>query len=423
MNQREEDREKERREPEEGAGRKRREEQASSRRDGEGGDKKASPEKEGSGEGGKEWKGESVRDKSRAILEAWEKKTNELSSKYRSDGTGKGERRSRGKRRRRRFKKGRAGGRMGEKERTAQGPPQKYAPGGMAERREEAARGPVKEKAPDDKAVGRAARRGRGTRKGPRPFYAKGVKKKHVVEIEPFGAGLIPGIEEGAPPDNGKVSVIISAKNEGEGISHVIKEVRNFADEILVIDGHSTDNTCEIAKSLHVRLVKDHGRGKGDAVKTGIEEARGEFLVFIDADGSHVAADIPKMVEPLKNGQAELVIGSRIMGGSDEFYMTFDSLIRQVGSDIITWLTNLRWKVKLTDIENGFRAIRKKTAQELRLKANDFDIEQEMVMKCLKKKKKILEVPSHENSRKWGRSKLSTLKGWRFVWRFIKEML
>ena len=121
-------------------------------------------------------------------------------------------------------------------------------------------------------------------------------------------------------------------------------------------------------------------------------------------------------------GDADMVIGSRIKGGSDEFYINFDNLIRQIGNDFLTWMINLRWNQKLSDVQNGFRAVKKSVLEVLDLKAKDFDIEQEMVMKCLKKGFKIGEVNSHEYERKWGESKLKTRKGWVFLWRLIIDI-
>lgn len=219
-----------------------------------------------------------------------------------------------------------------------------------------------------------------------------------------------------------KVSVIIPAKNEAKGIALILKKVKPYADEILVIDGHSRDGTRKKAEKAGAKVFLDNKKGKGDGIRVGIEKASGEILVFIDADGSHEPKDIPKLIKPIIKGKADLVIGSRIKGGSDEFYARPDSFIRQIGSDVVALITNLRFKTQLTDLENGFRAIKRKVALDLNLEANDFDIEQEMVMKAAKKGYRIAEVPSHEYERKWGKSKLSTRKGWKFIWRLIKEL-
>jgi len=202
----------------------------------------------------------------------------------------------------------------------------------------------------------------------------------------------------------------------------VIRQVRAYGDEVLVVDGHSTDMTRDIARREGARVVLDGGQGKGDGIRTAIRHARGDIVVFIDADGSHEPCDIPKLTAPIKANRADLVIGSRTKGGSDEFKMDVDNLIRQVGSDIAATLINYRWRVNLTDIQNGFRAIRRDVARRLHLCANDFDVEEEMVMKCLKRGYRVVEVPSHEYVRQWGRSKLPTSKGWKFVWRLMVDL-
>lgn len=219
------------------------------------------------------------------------------------------------------------------------------------------------------------------------------------------------------------ITVIIPAKNEAEGIKHIIEQVKPYADEIIVVDGHSEDNTREIAGQHGAEVIMDNRKGKGDAYRVGITAAKGDILVFIDADGSHKPEDIPKLTAPIVQGEADLVIGSRMLGGSDEFHGNFSNYVRMVGGGLITLFINLRFKTTLTDCLNGFRAIKKEIALSLNLKANQFDIEHEMIMKCLKRGYKVCEVPSHEYERKWGKSKLPTFsKAYLFFYRLIKEL-
>ena len=220
-----------------------------------------------------------------------------------------------------------------------------------------------------------------------------------------------------------KVTAVIPAKNEEEGIEKIIKNVSRFVDEVLVVDGHSKDKTRQIAKECGAKVVLDGGKGKGDGIRTGIRKAKGDIIVFIDADGSHNPKDIPKLIKPIKNEKADLVVASRAKGGSDEIRLDLDGLFRQIGSEIAAILVNFRWRANLTDIQNGFRAIRKKTALALKLESDGFEIEEEMIMKCLKRGVRIMEVAGHEYQRRWGVSKLPTTQAWRFLLRLFKELL
>jgi dolichol-phosphate mannosyltransferase len=143
-----------------------------------------------------------------------------------------------------------------------------------------------------------------------------------------------------------------------------------------------------------------------------IAAATTEIVVFIDADGSHEPADIPKLIEPIRAGRADLVIASRGKGGSDELHGTLDQLIRYIGSQLIMLAINYRWNVRLTDSQNGFRAIRTDVARSLGLTSNATTIEQEMLMKALKRGYRVTEIASHEYERRWGVSKVSVWKLW-----------
>ena len=220
-----------------------------------------------------------------------------------------------------------------------------------------------------------------------------------------------------------KITVVIPTKNEGGGIAGLLEKIKPHCDEMLVVDGHSTDDTRELAEKAGARVVLDNKKGKGDGIRVGISQAEGDIIVFIDADGSHDPDDIPKLVAPIISDGPDMVIGSRNKGGSDEFKMDVENLIRQVGSDLATTAVNYRWHSDLTDIQNGFRAATREMLRDLDMNAVDFDIEEEMVMKALKKKYRVDEVASHEYERKWGKSKLATSKGWKFILRLIREML
>src|SRR5437762_1934681 len=103
------------------------------------------------------------------------------------------------------------------------------------------------------------------------------------------------------------ISVVIPTLNEETTLADVIQRCRPFADEIIVVDGNSTDHTADIARANGVPFIQQKGRGKGSALRQSSQFARGDILVFIDADGSHMPEDIPKLTEPIKNNKADLV--------------------------------------------------------------------------------------------------------------------
>jgi len=222
----------------------------------------------------------------------------------------------------------------------------------------------------------------------------------------------------------GWVSLVIPARNEERCIAEVIEKSLPFVDEIVVVDGHSADRTVEISESYGVRVVKDNKRGKGEAIRVGAVAASHPIVVFMDADGSHDPADIPSLVEPILADQADLVIGSRATGGSDELHGDIDKLFRMMGCDIILIGINKRWKQNLTESQNGFRAIRTDVIRSLNLKENITTIEQEMLMKTLKRGHIVTEVPTHEYSRKYGESSIKLHKVWfRYIYSFIKNLI
>jgi dolichol-phosphate mannosyltransferase len=206
------------------------------------------------------------------------------------------------------------------------------------------------------------------------------------------------------------ITVIIPAKNEGNTIVDLAEAVKSYCDEVIVVDGHSTDGSGDTLRDRGFRVLTDNRRGKGDAVRCGLEAATGDVVVIMDADGSHEPEDIPKLVGPILNGEADMVIGCRMRGGSDEFAGTWELFIRLWGNNFLTMLLNTRYGSSLTDTQNGFRAARRGVLNVLALRENKHTIELEMVMKALKKGYRVCQVQSHEYCRRAGVSSLSIRK-------------
>ncbi len=209
---------------------------------------------------------------------------------------------------------------------------------------------------------------------------------------------------------NNEITLILCARNEAGNITKVIENSRQYVSEIIVVDGHSTDETAERARVAGAHVYSDHGKGKGDAYKVGLAHATRDIVVFMDCDGSHDPADIPKIAEPIVRDKADFVIGSRHRGGSDEWQGDLNTWLRAIGSGFLSVVINARWKSDLTDVLNGFRGGRRDRITGITLRANDFDIEQHMIVQYLKSGLRVTEVASHEYERAWGKSKLPTFK-------------
>lgn len=207
-----------------------------------------------------------------------------------------------------------------------------------------------------------------------------------------------------------KYSIVIPAKNEEATIEKVLDGLKGMTDDLVLIDGHSTDRTVDIAKKYGAKIFQDNGLGKGDAVRMAFTKVQHPITVLIDADGSHDPKDIPKLTAPIIADKADLVIGSRMLGGSDELFGSISEVIRLMGSLVISLSINYRFGLRLTDYQNGFRAIRTDVANRIGLNSDITTIEQEMGMKCLRYGYRVTEVPTHEYRRQGGASKINVMK-------------
>jgi len=200
------------------------------------------------------------------------------------------------------------------------------------------------------------------------------------------------------------VSAVIAAKQEAPSIAQVVDRTRRYAGEVFVVVGPSTDGTPELAAQSGASVLKDGGRGKGEAIRRAIPYIRTPVTVFLDADGSHDPEDIPLLVEPILDDRADHVSASRLRGGSSELHGGFDEFFRLTGSSFITACINWRFNCRLSDSQNGFRALRTSVLHQLDLRENVTTIEQEMIIKTLRRGFRMAEVPSHEHRRAHGSS-------------------
>jgi glycosyltransferase involved in cell wall biosynthesis len=220
------------------------------------------------------------------------------------------------------------------------------------------------------------------------------------------------------------IAVIIAAKNEAATVGDVVRCALRFADQVIVVDGHSRDGTRELSRDAGAEVLLDRGLGKGDALRLAIDHIERPITVFVDADGSHVISDIPHLVEPIRRGDAEHVTASRLLGGSSELHGGFDEFFRLAGSSFITACINRRFGVRLSDTQNGFRAVRTDVLRALGLRENHTTIEQEMVMRTLRLGYRIIEYPSHERARMHGQSHVSVYRhSPAYLWCLARNLL
>lgn len=152
--------------------------------------------------------------------------------------------------------------------------------------------------------------------------------------------------------DQTKVSVVIPAFNEEKTIEEVVKGALSYVDEVLVVDDGSTDETARRALDAGAKVLKQQNKGILKSTERGIREASNDIIVTMDADGQHDPSEIPRIIEPILRGEADLVMGTR-------------QEIPHFSEKVLTSLTNIR--VSVRDVCTGFRAIRQKTAGEMRL--------------------------------------------------------
>jgi len=220
-----------------------------------------------------------------------------------------------------------------------------------------------------------------------------------------------------------EVTVILPTRNEAETIGPCIQKIKSvfkkygIEGEIIVSD-NSADETPQIARSLGAIVVTPDKLGYGYAYTYAFNYARGKYIVIGDADDTYDFEEMPKLLEPLMNGEADLVIGSRLKGEIKKGAMPW--LHRYVGNPILTWFLNLFYKVSISDAHSGFRAIRREAWERMRLKSHGMEFASEMIIEAVRLGLRIKEVPITYYPRKSGRSKLKSFSD---GWRHLKFML
>ncbi|MCD6398736.1 MAG: glycosyltransferase family 2 protein [Candidatus Aenigmarchaeota archaeon] len=217
-----------------------------------------------------------------------------------------------------------------------------------------------------------------------------------------------------------KVSIIIPTLNEERNLPIVLRDLKklDFIDEIIIVDGYSKDNTVKIAKKFGCKIIYDN-KGKGSALKVGMNAAKGDIVVDMDADCSMTANEILLLKAGIEAGY-DVCMGSRFIQGGGTEDMPF---LRKFGNKFFVFLVNLFWGMNYSDLCYGYRAFRKNIIKKLDLKRDGFGIETEMSIKAAKKGLRVLEVPSFEKARAFGKGNLRTFSdGWNILKTIIEEL-
>ncbi len=209
-----------------------------------------------------------------------------------------------------------------------------------------------------------------------------------------------------------KVGILIPTLNEEESIGEVIDGFRKLGySRILVMDGNSTDRTREIAEEKGAEVIIQTGKGKGQAVKEAFQHMDDDVVVMIDADGTYMPEEVEKLLEPIRRGIADHVIGNRLVNFENGAFTRLNLL----GNKIINFFFRMLYGVSLHDILSGYRALTRDVYRSILIQKEGFEVETEMTVETIANGFRIAEVPVYYRKRS-GKTKLNPfLDGYRIL--------
>jgi glycosyltransferase involved in cell wall biosynthesis len=220
------------------------------------------------------------------------------------------------------------------------------------------------------------------------------------------------------------LSVVIPVYNEVENIGEILKRVQatKLAKEIIIVDDGSKDGTRDTLRNLDGRenvrvILHERNQGKGAAVVTGLRAAQGDVLLIQDADLEYDPREYPILLQPIEEGKADVVYGSRFLGAPHRVTMFWHLMANRM----LTLMTNVLYNTILTDMETGYKVFRREVIENMKIRAKRFDFEPEFTAKVLKRKYRIYEVPISFNPRDYSQGKKIKLKdAFEAVWTLLK---
>ena len=224
--------------------------------------------------------------------------------------------------------------------------------------------------------------------------------------------------QERRRPNRPSVSVVVPTLNEAANLPHVLRRLSPGMEELIVVDGHSVDDTVSVVKELRpdARVILQNRRGKGNALACGFAAATGDIIVMIDADGSTDPTEIPRFLNPLVEG-ADFVKGSRYMDGGGSTDITG---LRSAGNKALGASVNVLFGTRYTDLCYGYSAFWRRCLPQLQIDCDGFEVETVLNIRAAKAGLRVIEVPSQEEDRIHG---VSNLNAWRDGKRVLRTIV